>query len=121
MQNVNAKMKNLIILCFTLFILSQPAYAHSPLSIKAEYDSVTKTLSVIVYHPVRSPSKHYIKVIEVKKGGAIVAKKEFKIQITRAAQKCDFTTGDIGPGDTLTVEAYCNINGSLEREIWIND
>ena len=57
-------------LCF----IPQLSYATPPKSVDLAYDMDTQTLSVTINHYTLSAGLHYIKYVEIKKNGEVIAK-----------------------------------------------
>ena len=109
------KIISLLILC--LFAITNVAYANPPTKIDTEYNVSTKTLAVVVAHPVKDPQKHYIYKITLTLNGKEISKNEFNNQYNNTVQQTSFIIKDAKPGDVLIVEATCSIFGSLAKKI----
>jgi len=98
-----------------IFIAPQLTYAHPPSAMKVIYDPSSTSLSIAVSHPVVSPRTHYVRRIEVIKDGTVIAERQFIMQYRKVLQQQKFKLTDVNPGDSITVKAYCNINGEIEK------
>jgi desulfoferrodoxin (superoxide reductase-like protein) len=103
--------------CVFVFFISINAYTHSPKDAQAHYLESEKKLTVIVNHPVINEKRHYVKEINILKSGQHIASKKFGNQLTRTNQAYYFTINNIKNGDEITIEAYCSINGKLEKKV----
>ena len=86
-----------------LILTAQAAYAHPPEAIRADYDRYNNILKVSVEHPVRNPKQHYIKEIEIIKGGTVIAKEKFSSQANRKEQSAEFTMEGVKGGDLILI------------------
>ena len=100
------------------FILSITIiYAHPPRIVNVNYDSKTKTIEVVMPHPVANRTKHFIKRIEVFVNGEAVAQDIFHHQVSDAMQKSSFIIKDAKPGDVISVEGFCNKGGEKVGQV----
>ena len=113
--------KKLILLVIVILIASvQFTYAHSPTGITAKYNPVTKELKVIVSHPVNKKYRHYVKKIEVSQDNKIIAEKSFVRQTSKISEFTTFKLNDTITNENITIKAYCNISGELEKTVSLN-
>ena len=110
-----------LFLLFVIFIcIPFNAYAHPPKDINVQYSDSEKKLTVIVNHPVRNEKRHFIKEIDILKNGSTIASKQFGNQLTRTNQVYYFTIENIKKGDEITIKAYCNMYGELDKTIKVD-
>ena len=100
-----------------LFILTGVAYAHPPKEINLDFDKASGTISAVVVHPVNNPAEHYIKTVEISLNGALVNTQNFTKQDNAVTQFVSYVIKDAKPGDTVSVKAYCSIQGDKENSI----
>jgi desulfoferrodoxin (superoxide reductase-like protein) len=110
-------MKKLAILLCGLLALSTAAFAHPPSDIKIQFDDKLNTLTAVIEHPVSNPDTHYIKKIDIGLNGKEIETLTFTEQDNNAAQIVIIALPQATKGDVLSVEAYCNQSGKLEKEI----
>jgi desulfoferrodoxin (superoxide reductase-like protein) len=106
-----------LLLCFSLF--AGAAYAHPPLDIKITFNSKTGVIKAVIYHQVNDSSKHYIKKVDIGINGKEIGDLKFSRQDNLLTQTISYTIKDFKPGDKISVEAYCNLSGKLEKKIEI--
>lgn len=92
-----------------IMLCPQVVTAHSPGSVKLDYNMSTQTLSVSITH-TRFSDSHYIDKVEIKKNGNLVTVQEYKNQADETVTY--FYKVTAGGGDTLEVKASCNKFGS---------
>ncbi len=110
------KTVSVILVCF--FILSVSlVYAHPPSNITITFDSKTKMLTAVITHQVSNPATHYIYKVDVGLNGKEIISQQISRQDNNNAQTVSYFIPDAKPGDSLSVEGYCNISGKLEKEI----
>ena len=112
--------KYIIIFLILVVIIPQPTYAHSPSAMRVIYDPSSKLLSVAVSHPVVNPRTHFIRRIEVIKNGIVIAERQFIMQYRKVLQQYKFELENVNPNDTISVIAYCNISGEIEKSGTLN-
>lgn len=112
-------MRKAVFILFFIFAVCGSAYAHPPSAINISYDPDAKTLRVFIVHNVSNPEKHYIKQVFVKRNGQEFALQYFSRQENSTGQSASFLVKDVKPGDVLSIQAFCSITGSLEKEIKI--
>jgi len=93
------------------------ACAHPPTDIVISYDPTAKILKAVIYHNVANPEKHFIKKVDVSLNSKEIISQAISRQDNLATQTVSYLIPDVKLGDTLSVEAYCNIIGKLEKEI----
>ncbi len=87
------------------------AQAHGPSDLKFNYDAATQTLQVTITHSSPIPTSHYIKRVEIRKGGALLVAQDYKSQPDAPAFSYSYKV-QAAPGDVLEVKATCNLWGS---------
>lgn len=109
---------------FLLFVIAVcipfNVYAHPPRDISVQYSDSEKKLTVIVQHPSRNQKRHYVREVDILKNGKTIASKQFGNQLSRTNQISYFTIDDLKKGDEITIEAYCNMYGKLDKAIKVN-
>lgn len=112
-------MKTAAIFIVTLpfLILCSVAYAHPPSDIIITYDPSTKILKALIMHNVNNPESHYIKKVDVGLNGKEIIEHAISREDNNTSQTVAYLIPDAKPGDTLSVEAYCSISGTLQKEI----
>ena len=105
----------LIVLC-ALFIGSSAAYAHPPSDIALTYDNSLKTLTAVITHNVSNPIAHHIYKVEVGLNNSIIITQMISRQDNNLNQTVKYYIPDAKVGDTLSVDAYCNLSGDLKKE-----
>lgn len=93
------------------------AYAHPPAKIDIVYDAEGKVVAAVITHPVQDPSTHFIEKVDVSINGKEVLTHEISRQDSETMQTVTYRIPDAVPGDRIAVEAYCNVNGKLEKGI----
>ncbi len=113
------KTVSVILVCF--FVLSVSlAYAHPPSNITITFDMATKMLKAVITHQVSNPSSHYIYKVDVGLNGKEIISQQLSSQDDNKGQTVSYFIPDAKPGDTISVEGYCNISGKLEDEIKVS-
>ena len=102
-----------------LFLWGASAEAHPPKDIAVAYDAGTATLTVTIEHSVKDVAKHYIDEIRILKGGAELAKAKPSKQTNKEQEIFTVNLPGLKSGDVLTVEAKCNIFGTLRKDVSI--
>lgn len=110
-------MKTIIMFSILSFFISSAAYAHPPSDIKITYDSKAKILTALIMHNVSDVKKHYINKIDVGLNGKEIINQAISQQDNGISQKVSYLIPDAKAGDKISVEAYCNISGKLEKGI----
>jgi desulfoferrodoxin (superoxide reductase-like protein) len=95
----------------------QSASAHPPSKIEVSFDSATKMLVAVIYHPVEDVINHHIGKVDVAINDKEILTQSISRQDNADTQTVRYEIPDIKAGDTLSVEAYCNIVGSREEKI----
>jgi desulfoferrodoxin (superoxide reductase-like protein) len=114
-------MKHFAFLILIGLLLTSSIFAHPPSEIKLEFDPFEYILTVIIYHYVNNPNKHYIYKVTVELNGKEIIKQEFKYQYADDAQLALYKIFDAHQGDEITVTAYCSISGKKEAKIVLEE
>ncbi len=114
-------MKRLLVVVMVVcsFLLVPLAWAHAPLNITMTYDAKAKIVTISIFHPVARPTTHYIKRVVVSLNGTKIADKSFYKQDTDVNQELILPVAQAKSGDRVSIEAYCNVGGSLAKDIEI--
>lgn len=107
----------LLVVGFIFFVNVSAAFAHPPSDIKITFDPATKMVSAVIVHNVSNTLSHYIKKVDVAINGREVIEQEISRQDNNASQTVTYLLPDIKDGDVVSVEGYCNISGTLKKEI----
>lgn len=99
------------------FTFNLTAFAHSPTDIKIEFIGSPKILTAVITHSVHEPNAHYIFKVVIAVNGQKVRTLTFQKQEDLSKQTITFPVPEAKSGDRLSVEAYCNLSGKLEKEI----
>ena len=99
------------VLFFVSVLFLMPAQAHPPKDVQCSYDLSAKKLTVTITHSSPFPSSHYVGIVEIKKNGVSVSRNTYTSQPDQSPFSYTYTI-DAAKGDTLSVEAVCNIFGS---------
>ncbi|MFH1854556.1 MAG: hypothetical protein ABH815_04515 [Candidatus Omnitrophota bacterium] len=116
-------MKRLILSCVLclLILTATQAYAHPPTDIKTEYNLKTRILTAIITHPVADMAKHHVGKVDISLNGAEIIEHKIIKQDTNTTQFVVYMVPDAKVGDIISVEAYCNINGKLRKDIKVSE
>jgi len=107
-----------LILAAVCCLYPQTSFASSPQDVKLEYDANTQTLTVTITHKTSSPNYHYIKYVEIKKGGAVVSKNKYENQPDPVTFTYKYKV-PASEGETIKVTATCSIIGSKTVELTV--
>jgi riboflavin synthase alpha subunit len=107
--------KALLLSVVAVFSICRFAYAHSPADVDLEYDPVTKTVTVVITHSVTDGKAHYVEQVDVAVNGEKVISQKIGFQDDKNTQTVSYMLPDVGPGDSIAVEASCNIRGSKTK------
>jgi len=105
------------VLLAALFGWGTVAQAHPPKDIAVAYDAGTATLTVTIEHSVKDEEKHYIDEIRILKGGTELAQEKPSRQTDKDQEIFTVNLPGLKSGDVLTVEAKCNIFGTLRKDV----
>lgn len=111
-------MKKLInIYLLGLILIASTAFAHPPRDIKITFDPATKMLNAVIYHDVANPIPHHIKEVDVYRNDKKIIQHLISVQDNHDTQTVAYLIPDVKSGDTLSVEAFCSLFGSLKKKI----
>jgi hypothetical protein len=111
--------KFVLVLCIlTLMLLVATVTAHPPSDMTLQYQS--GELEVTITHGVADPNVHYVYRVTVSVNGVPVDAFLYASQPseTRFSYRYPVQTT---PGDTIEVAAYCNIAGSVTRQLAVGE
>ena len=121
MRFLNRRLQIAFLIVLSVFILSSTnVAAHSPSSMTLEYETGTQILTVIVSHSVSDSSTHFVDEIQIQKNGVSYTSRTYTDQDSTTGMSDTFSI-DAVAGDVLRVEAFCNIAGSIVRELTVPD
>lgn len=111
--------KSLVIFGGSLILLGQTedAYAHPPSDIIITFDPKTKILNAVIMHNVSNPQNHYIKKVDIALNGQEIIEHKISIQDNNTTQTVSYIIPEAKIADSISLEAYCSISGSLQKEI----
>ncbi len=109
--------KTIATILFCFFVVTQLVSAHPPAKIVVEYDSATRMLTATISHPVADPKTHFIRKVDIAINGEEILEHRISRQDNDTTQSVSYLIPDAKKGDTISVEAYCNIGGKLTKEI----
>lgn len=115
-------MKKITIICACIVFFSALSnlYAHPPTDIKITFDSNTKMLKAVIEHNTRNVLNHYIKTVNVELNGIKIISHNISREDNNNTQTVVYLIPDVKKGDIISVEAFCNIRGSLKKPYRIN-
>lgn len=90
------------------------ASAHPPASLEATLQPDGK-LQLVVSHTVNDPLKHFINRVVISSDGRVIAEEKFNKQTDKAGLVVEITAAGLSKGQTVQIEADCNIFGSLKK------
>ncbi len=99
-----------IVLLVFLTVIPIDAAAHPPKDVQLGYDAASKTITVTITHTSASLTRHYIKLVEVVKNGAVVSSNLYKSQPDKTSFSYSFSV-PAQAGDVIEVTSSCNIYG----------
>ena len=108
-----------IFLVLVLLLSINAVFAHPPSGLELEFDPIEHILTIVILHPVKDFSKHYIYKITVELNEKEIIRQEFKIQSNKEEQEAIYMIIDAKEGDKITVTAYCNISGKKKETLEI--
>jgi len=101
----------------TGFLLIPPAaLATPPQNIQLSYDSKSQTLSVTITHASFFPGLHYIKNVQIRKNGNMAGSYQYDKQPDDKTFAYRYPIAS-APGDTLEVQASCNLYGAKTADL----
>ena len=89
----------------------QMSFATAPKDIKLEYDASTQTLTVTITHKSIATDFHYIKYVEIKKGGTVISNNKYENQPDPETFTYKYNV-PATEGETIEVTGTCSIFGS---------
>lgn len=92
------------------------ALAHPPVSIDVALQPEGK-LRIQVSHTVNDPAKHFINRIVITRDGKVLAEQSFVRQTGKTGLEVEIPVTGLSKGQTIQVEADCNIFGSLKKSV----
>jgi desulfoferrodoxin (superoxide reductase-like protein) len=105
------------LLLLSMLAMAMGAAAHPPSGMTIIYNDRLDVLTVSIDHDVKDRTTHYVEKIEVWIGNSQVIERTFTEQ-PRDKYNERFTL-NTEEGDQVTVKAYCNIEGMVERTMTI--
>lgn len=100
-----------------VFLLAGIGFGHPAESIKMNFDSTGTILTVVVTHPVKTPTNHYISSITVDINGKEKVKQTFSRQLDNSDQIAIYKLIDAKKDDKINVTTQCNITGKKKETI----
>ncbi|MBU1125208.1 MAG: hypothetical protein KKC84_04210 [Candidatus Omnitrophica bacterium] len=113
------KMVSSVMVVFLVVCAVGVSWAHPPSSIEITYDPQEKVVTAVITHPVQNPATHYINKVDIGLNGQEVIAHSLGRQDNDMTQTVSYKIPDAMPGDTLSVEGYCNINGKREVKVFV--
>lgn len=101
----------ILILFAVCFIYPQTSLANAPSEVKLSYDFQSQMLTVTIAHSSTFPKMHYIKSVEIKKGGNVVSNNKYETQPDQAIYTYRYKV-PAAEGDTLEATVNCNLYGA---------
>ena len=111
------QMKLYLVVLFLVIpaVMICPVAANPPSAINLVYNSSSGELAVTITHVVADPADHFIKLVEVHSGGAVLISEQYSSQPATETFTYRYTVPAPG-GDLLEVTASCNKFGSLTAD-----
>ena len=100
-----------LILVTVCCLYPQTSFATAPQDVKLENDANTQTLTVTITHKSAFTDFHFIKYVEIKKGGAVVSNNRYESQPDPVTFTYKYKVPAV-VGETIEVTATCSIFGS---------
>jgi len=91
--------------------------AHPPADMQLGYDFENQILNVTITHVTPAPQTHYVYKIDIETKNGLL-EKNYESQPTTSVFTYSYPI-DAEEGDTITITAYCNIQGSVTRIVTI--
>ena len=113
-------MKKIALFLILSFFICSVVYAHPPSDIKITYDSNAKVLKAVIMHNVSDVKKHFIYKVDTALNGKEIINQAISQQDNNVSQTVSYLIPDVNAGDLLSVEGYCNLSGSLKKEIKVS-
>lgn len=92
------------------------ALAHPPVSLDVALQPEGK-LRIQVSHTVNDPAKHFINRVVITRDGKALAEQSFVGQTDKTGLEVEIPVSGLSKGQTIQVEADCNIFGSLKKSV----
>ena len=99
-----------------LLSLKGIALAHPPVSLDVALLPEGK-LRIQVSHTVNDPAKHFINRVVITRDGKVLAEQSFVGQTGKTGLEVEIPVTGLSKGQTIQVEADCNIFGSLKKSV----
>jgi len=100
------------------FMYPQASLAHAPQDVKLVYDSQSQMLTVTITHKSPFPNYHYIKNVEIKKNGSVIATNNYKNQPDQDTFAYSYKV-PAAAGETLEATANCSLFGSRTANLTV--
>jgi len=110
------KLHLIILLLIIPAMVVCPVAAHPPSTVNLAYNSSSSELTVTITHVVPDPADHFIKLVEVRSGDALLISEQYSSQPAAGTFIYRYTLA-AWSGDLLEVNASCNKFGSLTATI----
>lgn len=111
------KIIHIVLICLSCFI--SVALAHPPKDIIINYNLQTHMLNATIKHDVANPVPHHIKEVDVFLNDTKILSHLISVQDNHETQTVSYLIPDAKMNDTLAVEAFCSIHGSLKKQITV--
>lgn len=111
----------LLALLGVVALCSGVALAHPPSDIKLSLDPASHLLTVTAMHQTMDATKHYVGEIDVWLNDNLIVMQKFSGQTDTATQVASYVINAAKTGDTIRVNAVCNIHGSKTVESKVED
>ncbi len=105
--------------CISIFFVGL-SEAHSPSDMILDYNFATDVLTVRVNHGVSDVNTHYIELIEIWVNDVLNVTRGYTSQTTTAYHEDTFDVPAVH-SDIIKVKATCNIAGSYQNQITVED
>ena len=112
-------MKKIVILLIFSFFFISLAYAHPPQDIKITFNKENKTLTAVIKHVTSNPKTHYIQKVDIGLNGKEIDDIKLLAQDNSTTQTITYVFTNIKSQDVISVEAYCNLFGKLQKQITV--
>jgi len=108
-----------IAIALLVIIMTSNVFANPPSAIYADYDSTRHELNVKAQHIVTKRAEHFVKRVVIYKNGKEVLTKTFDFQTSHRNQTMPPISLDAKKSDKIRIVAFCNISGSYEKTLVI--
>jgi hypothetical protein len=118
-RNVTVRKLIGVMMCsvLALFVMSLSAFANAPKDVRLSWNQADRVLDVRVIHKTEDPKRHYIRRIRVLVNGKEVDDRRYKRQSDSGGVHERFVLGNVPKGATITVTAFCNLEGSATKSL----